>query len=144
MAQPIAVRPAMAKAVASPMAKPACCAPSAGASSENKCATRPICANSPRAMPADSARNLRFRQSSAPGSGLAAGDVSDVGRVPGASPSGVSPICSGVRENTWSARTHIVRATTRPIAAAAVAKPSMPIAATHSGENTTPPMLPPL
>ena len=65
-------------------------------------------------------------------------------RVPGPSPSGVSPIASGVRENTRSASTHIVTATTRPIAAAASGKPSEPIAATHSGEKMTPPMLPPL
>ncbi len=31
-----------------------------------------------------------------------------------------------------------------PITAAAIGKPSRPMAATHSGEKMTPPMLPPL
>ena len=104
------------------MARPARCAPSAGTSSENRCATSPIWANSPSPMPADSVRNRRSRQSSAPGNGRAAADVTDAAGAPGASPSGVNPICWGVRENTASASTHIVTAMQRPIAAAASGK----------------------
>ena len=50
MIQPTSVRPAIAKAVANAIAMPACCAPSTGTRSENKCATKPICANSPKAF----------------------------------------------------------------------------------------------
>ena len=95
-------------------------------------------------MPAASVRKRRSRHSSAPGSGLACGDVTDVAGVPGASPSGVRPICCGVRESTASVSTHMVTAMKPPMAAAASGNPSAPIAATHSGEKITPPMLPPL
>ena len=79
-------------------------------------------------------------QSSAPGNGFAAGDVTEVGWVPRTSPSGANPICCGARANTESARTRIVSAMTRPIAE----NPSAPIATTQSGEKITPPMLAPL
>src|SRR5262249_49085329 len=142
IAQPTSVRPATASAVANPIATPACCAPSAGASRENRWATRPICANSPSAIPAARVRNLRSRHSSDPGRGFAAGETTDVGGAPG--PSGVNPICCGVRENSVDASTHMMAAMTNAIAAAATGKPSIPIAATQSGEKITPPTLPPL
>src|SRR5207247_1882241 len=67
MIQPTSVRPAIANAVASPIAAPACCGPSKGVMSENRCATRPICANSPKAIPAASVRNAISLNSSEPG-----------------------------------------------------------------------------
>jgi hypothetical protein len=72
----------MAMAVTDPIAKPARWAPRVGTSREKRCAVKPICANNPRAMPADRVRNLGSLQSSNPGNGFAAGDVTEVGWVP--------------------------------------------------------------
>jgi hypothetical protein len=47
-------RPTIAQPVASPIAHPAACAPNTGTSSANSCASNPICANRPIAMPAAS------------------------------------------------------------------------------------------
>ena len=70
-----------------------------------------------------------------PGSGLAGRRVTEVDGVPGASPSGVSPICCGVRENTAVGQHPHRDGDDRPIAAAAAGKPKPPIATTHSGEK---------
>src|SRR4051812_46555285 len=78
MAQPRSERPTIAMTVTNAMARPACCAPMAGTSREKRWAVKPICANNPRAMPANNVRNLRSRQSSSPGNGFAAGDVTEV------------------------------------------------------------------
>src|SRR3546814_6894438 len=69
------VRPTMARAVTNAIAKPARGAPSAGTSKEKRCTVKPICAKSPKAIPAESVRNLRSRQSSDPGSGFAADEA---------------------------------------------------------------------
>src|SRR3546814_17010853 len=69
------VRPTMAIAVTNAIAKPARGAPSAGTSKEKRCTIKPICAKSPKAIPAESVRNLRSRQSSDPGSGFAAAEA---------------------------------------------------------------------
>src|SRR5438477_8918506 len=95
-------------------------------------------------MPADNVRNLRSRQSSSPGNGFATGDVTEVAGMLGRFPSGARPIWCGVRENKRSARSHTVSTMAKLIAAADFGNPSMPIAATQSGEKITPPMLPPL
>src|SRR5262245_47209186 len=144
MAQPTNERPAIASAVANPIAGPACCAPSAGVSSENRCATSPLGANNPKAIPAASVWNVLSRHSSDPGQGRAALETSGIGGAPGASPSGVNPICCGLLANTRSASSHMLSAMTALIAAAAVGNPSAAMAATQSGANTTPPTLPPL
>jgi hypothetical protein len=144
MSQPMSVRPQIANAVANPMARPACCAPSAGTSKEKRCAVKPICANSPKAIPAESVRNFQSPQSRDPGSDRAAGDARQAVGPHGPSSSGVNPICCGVRDSTEPARTHMVSAAATPIAAAAIGNPKRPIAATQSGEKITPPMLPPL
>ena len=52
----------MAAAVASPIAMPAVCAPSKGASADSRWAIRPICATSPSAMPAARLRKARSRR----------------------------------------------------------------------------------
>jgi hypothetical protein len=87
--------------------------------------------------------NLKSRSNCGP-SGFADGDVVDASVTPRTSPSGIKPICCGVFESVRSARTQIVITMTIPIAAAAMGKPKNPIAATHNGENTTPPTLAPL
>ena len=98
-------------------------APSAGtSSSEKRCAIRPIWAKSPKVIPAESVRNLRSRQSSEPGKGRADGDVTEAAAAPGSSPSGLSPIVSGVRENTRSANAHIVITVTTATSDAAAGK----------------------
>src|SRR5258707_167942 len=45
---PASVRPAMADAVANPIARPACWTPRAGTSREKRCAIKPICAKRPK------------------------------------------------------------------------------------------------
>ncbi|MGY4414108.1 hypothetical protein ACVWWK_002187 [Bradyrhizobium sp. LB9.1b] len=110
-----------------PTTGPVHCGPNAGSSSEKRCAVKPICANSPRLMPAASVRNLRSRQSSDPGSGRAlfAETVSSAG----AAPSGIDPVCSGVRDSTVLASSHTTTIKIRPMAAAATAHLSLAMAA---------------
>ena len=96
--QPTSVRPAIAAIVAALIAMPANCGPTAGMSSENRCASRPICANRPSAVPAASVINPRFRQRLVPESDLAAADARKTAAIAGSSPSGASPICCGVLE----------------------------------------------
>jgi hypothetical protein len=95
-------------------------------------------------MPAHSVMNPRSRHSSRPGKGRAEGEVTTAAGVSGASPSGLNPIVSGVRENTRSASNHIVMTVTTAITDAASEKPKPLMATTHSGEKTIPPTLPPL
>src|SRR6516225_4492128 len=95
-------------------------------------------------MPPASVKNRKSRQSNSRPRDFAADEVTDVASVPRASPSGPNPIPSGVGENTRSARPHIVKRATVPIAVAAIGKPSELIAATQSGEKTMPPRLAPL
>ena len=82
ISQPTSVRPAIAAAVAAPMARPANCAPSVGTNSENRCASSPIWAKSPSAIPADNVRNLRSRQTCEPSSGFAEGEVMEAAAAP--------------------------------------------------------------
>ena len=89
----------MAISGTSPIARPARAAPNAGTSNENRCTIKPICANSPSAMPVAIVTNLRSVQSDKPGNGFAADDVTEAGCAPRSSPSGINPICCGVREN---------------------------------------------
>ena len=95
-------------------------------------------------MPSASVRNVTSRHGAARGNGFAVADTMEAAGVSVPAPSGARPICCGVRENKTPARTQIVTTTTAPIAAAAGVNPTSPIAVTHSGENTTPPMLAPL
>src|SRR5215469_13276680 len=95
-------------------------------------------------MPADKVKNARSFQSSGPGSGFAAGDVTEVAAMLGKSPSGAWPISCGVRENQRAARSHTVSTMTKLIAAAAIRNPAAPIAAIQRGEKITPPILAPL
>jgi len=95
-------------------------------------------------MPAARVRNLRSCHNRAPGNGLAVGDLTESAGIPGLSPSGNSPICCGVRENSWSASTHIVAPIATATRVAAFGKPRAAIAMTHSGEKIMPPMLAPL
>src|SRR5262245_47575755 len=141
--QPTSVRPTIAKAVASPIAMPACCAPSTGARSENRWATKPIYANSPKAMPAASVRNSTSLQSSERGRSFAVARVTRTARARGG-PSGAKPMGWGVRENSFRARPHITAAMAEPISAVAIGNPRRSIAAGQSGEKMTPPILPPL
>jgi hypothetical protein len=60
------------------------------------------------------------------------------------SPSGNWPVFCGVHENTRSASSQTATIMTAPMIAAAMGKPNDAIVITHSGENTTPPMLAPL
>jgi hypothetical protein len=64
--QPTSVLPATAATVAPDMATPASPSPSGDTSSENRCASSPICANKPAAIPAASVMNFTLRQSAAP------------------------------------------------------------------------------
>jgi len=54
--QPTSVRPAITEVVASPIAKAAHCALTAGTSSENRCVIKPICGDNPNAIPAEASK----------------------------------------------------------------------------------------
>ena len=95
-------------------------------------------------MPAASVRKRGSCQSCEPGSAFADDTATGAADAAIASPSGSNPICCGVFDKVRSASRQTVTAVTTPIAAAATGKLMSAIAATHSGENTTPPMLAPL
>ena len=143
ISQPTSVRPAIAAAVARPIRIPATGPPNTGTSSEKRCAINPICANSPSAIAAARVRKRRSRQSEPPGRPRSTGTVVPAEGVR-ISPSCTCPNDCGVWANTWSARNQTVATMTAPTTAAAMGKPQAAMAATHSGEKTTPPMLAPL
>ncbi len=68
-----------------------------------------LCANKPMAMAAESVRKLALRHSNRPGNGVTCGPCREMGVAPGASPSGINPICCGDFENSVSAKTQTVR-----------------------------------
>ncbi|MNL16253.1 hypothetical protein D3C87_1372850 [compost metagenome] len=131
----------MALAVARPIASPAVCAPSSGASSDSRCAIKPIWANRPSAIPAASVRKARSRHRLP----TRAGGVPETDAcAASASPSGAWPSCCGVTEKTLRDSTAITATIASPTHRAACAKPAWAIRNTHSGENTMPPTLAPL
>src|SRR4051812_173389 len=87
---------------------------------------------------------LKSRHSNGPGNGFARVDVILTAAAPGASPSGASPICCGVRAKNFAARTHTVMIAARPTTAAAAGNPIAAIANTQSGEKISPAKLAPL
>ena len=83
----------MAEVVASPIANTAGCGPMAGTNREKRCVIKPICANNPNAMSAESVKNFRSPLSEDPGCGRTDCELTAARGVSPMSRSGRNPIC---------------------------------------------------